>query len=84
MDFFEVRNESPAEMKIFAQSRMKKPFTIDYNQSQRVEFLATSSKVVQVEATSLDPHWKGCTMQIRVGQTMVVFQNQEHIECRAE
>ena len=81
-DFILVRNDSSTE----AQVRMKmwkaeaKP--VSSGKEERLEFIS-KSRTVQVEAKSRK-QWDNCWVTMQVGQTLVVYDGQEQIACRAE
>ncbi len=81
-DYILVRNDSSTE----AQVRMKmwkaeaKP--VSSGKEERLEFVS-KSRTVQVEAKSRK-QWDNCWVTMQVGQTLVVYDGQEQIACRAE
>jgi hypothetical protein len=84
MDFVMVINKAAVDYKIQVTTRMKTEFPLPFKAEERIEFPATSSKVVQVKAISLDPDWNDCISSVQVGQTMAVVQVGEIVECRPE
>jgi hypothetical protein len=83
-DFVMVINKAAVDYKIRVTTRMQTDFPLPYKAETKIEFPATSSKVVQVKAVSLDPDWNDCITSVKVGQTMAVVQVGEIVECQAE
>ena len=83
-DFVMVVNKSAVDYKIQVTTRLKTVTPLRFKETIKIEFPATSSKVVQVKARSVDPDWNDCITSVKVGQTMEVVQVGEIVECHAE
>lgn len=83
-DFVIVVNKAAVDYKIQVTTRMKTEFPLPFKVELKIEFPATTSKIVQVKAISLDPDWNDCISSVEVGQTMAVVQVGEIVECLPE
>jgi hypothetical protein len=83
-DHIMVENKTGVDLKIRLTTRMKTDFPLPYGGSTKIEFPITTAKTLQVKAKSMDPNWNDCLISMRVGQTLIVHQAGEFIECKAE
>jgi hypothetical protein len=83
-DHIMVENKTGVDLKIRLTTRMKTDFPLPYGGSTKIEFPITTAKTLQVKAKSMDPNWDDCLISMRVGQTLIVHQAGEFIECKAE
>ncbi|MBM86502.1 MAG: hypothetical protein CMM47_10830, partial [Rhodospirillaceae bacterium] len=83
-DFIIVKNDGVENFKVEVQYRDKEMILVPFRKTIRIEFLSTKTKTVLVKTISQDPNWNDCSIAMQVGQTLVVYQKYERIECRAE
>lgn len=83
-DYIIVKNDGVENFKVDVQYRVKEMILVPFRKSIKIEFLSTKTKTVLVKTKSLDPNWNNCSIAMQVGQTLVVYQKYEIIECRAE
>ena len=83
-DFVMVVNKAAVDYQIQVTTRLKAKFLLPYKGELQISFPATSSKVVQVKARSVDPNWNDCITSVKVGQTMEVVQVGEIVECQVK
>jgi hypothetical protein len=81
-DFILVRNDSSTEAQVRMKMWKAEAKAVTSGKSERLEFIS-KAKTVQVEAKSRKK-WDNCWVTMQVGQTLVVFDGQEQIDCRVE
>jgi hypothetical protein len=83
-DYIVVKNDSVENFEVKLQTRLKNRVLIPFNETVKIDFLATKTKTVLVQTKSQDPNWNNCSIAMQVGQTLIVYRKYESIECRAE
>ena len=81
-DFILVRNDSSTEAQVRMKMWKAEAKAVTSGKEERIEFIS-KSKTVQVEAKSRKK-WDNCWVTMQVGQTLVVFDGQEQIDCKVE
>ena len=81
-DFILVRNDSSTEAQVRMKMWKAENKAVTSGKEERLEFVS-KAKTVQVEAKSRKK-WDNCWVTMQVGQTLVVFDGQEQIDCRVE
>lgn len=81
-DHIMVRNDSSTEAQVRLKMWKAEAKPVSSGKEERIEFIS-KSRTVQVEAKSRK-QWDNCWVTMQVGQTLVVYDGQEQIACRAE
>ena len=83
-DHIVVKNDGVENFEVTLQNRLKNKVLIQFNETVKIDFLSTKTKTVLVQTKSQHPNWNNCSIDMQVGQTLIVHRKYESIECRAE